>query len=268
MQNTRKSVVGRLRRKLMYKLDRWDSGLMTTGANYLDAYGWGRSKEVALPVDRYDHPIPWITYPAFSVLRRIVAPEHRVFEYGAGNSSFWFAEHTSEVVSVDHDRAWTERVSLKAPTNLTVRFFGEDAEPIRSNAAINEFFARSPDLPCTGNAKRDREHGFVCNSYTRYAAEITKHAPFDIIVVDGAARSLCAWMAGHSLTPDGIVIFDNSERWQYNAGFLALEELGFGRIDFFGIAPASTYVSCTSIFFRTTKWTKALMTVDKTTSPI
>ena len=98
----------------------------------------------------------------------------------------------------------------------------------------------------------DVAHGLNCEDFTAYAAALARWPRnyFDVIVVDGMARSLCAYMAGLWVKDDGIVIFDDAGRREYAPGYQALDEMGFGRIDFFGPGPLDTYEWCTSLFVK------------------
>lgn len=64
------------------------------------------------------------------------------------------------------------------------------------------------------------------------------------------ARSLSAWLAAKYVTPGGFVLFDNSDRWQYNAGYRALAAQGFHRLDYYGPGPVNVIEWCTSIFAK------------------
>lgn len=249
--------IRRLGRKTIRKL----RSPPAAGSMYLASYGWRDSHIQQRPIDQFNNPIPWFTYPALSVLRKVVSRDHRVFEYGCGNSSLWWAAHAHSVISVDHDAAWSREISDQAPSNLTVLLKAADNSGGDTDL-VRDFFVRNPDLPTTGNTHLDTEHGLSCLNFKSYAAEVTKYEPFDIIVVDGMARSLCAWMAGNRLKPDGFIVFDNSDRWQYNPGYKALSDLGFGRVDFVGLGPINAGPWCTSIFFRSNKWSKPLILAD------
>lgn len=249
------SFIDRVRKRLL----RYTG--MEVGSRYLDAYGWQTSKRAMRPIDEHGSPIPWITYPALTVLRTIVQPHNRVFEYGCGNSSLWWAAHARNVISVEHNAEWAAKIASQAPSNLTVLLRPlQQQEP--KQEIVESFLARKPDLPLCGSHALDIEHGLLSEGFSGYATEITKHEPFDIIVIDGMARSLCSWVAPQYLAPDGIIVFDNADRWQYNAGYLALAELGFGRVDFWGPGPVNSDPWCTSIFYRSTKWSMPLIVVD------
>lgn len=224
---------------------------------FLQRRGWDRSiLEGAIregPVDADGNPIPWITYPALSILTQLVRPDSRVFQYGGGYSTFWWAARAKEVVTVDHDAARLARVGEAKPDNVTVlcrpRYHPHANIPHHMTTAYE---AISKVQPVSANDRHNVNHGLNCPDFLGYAATLFDwpQSHFDIIVVDGMARAPCCYFAGAWVKPHGIVIVDNSDRWQYSAGLEALSDLGFGRIDFFGPCPALGYESCTSIFAR------------------
>jgi hypothetical protein len=218
---------------------------------YLQKRGWFLSL-TGIP-HNHDGVVPWITYPAFLQLKRIVRKDFKVFEYGCGSSSIWWANHTAEVVSVEHNKQWADHIAASAPANLKIvsREFGEAADETRQ-AAVAEFFANPPELPLSPDEAHNIEHGLLSEPFVAYATEITQYpeASFDVIVVDGMARTLSAWLAPKYLKPGGIIVFDNSDRWQYNGAYRALNAAGFRRIDYYGPGPVNRQEWCTSLFVR------------------
>jgi hypothetical protein len=95
-------------------------------------------------------------------------------------------------------------------------------------------------------------HGHNCRDFQGYATSLLTwpQGHFDIIVVDGMARALAAYLAAHWVRLDGLIVFDNSERTEYEAGYRWLRRLGFGRIDFWGPGPVNDFHWCTSFFVR------------------
>ena len=71
-----------------------------------------------------------------------------------------------------------------------------------------------------------------------------------MVVVDGMARCLTAILAPRCVKPGGCILFDNSDRWQYNWAYSFLREAGFHRLDFYGPGPVNKIEWCTSIFTR------------------
>lgn len=225
---------------------------LARGRSFLQGRGWDRSF-LEGPVDADGRPVPWITYPAQALLAQLVRPEFRVFEYGCGHSSLWWAARAAEVISVDHDEHWVERIRQKKPDNLTVlsRPRHHPAGEIPRNL-ITAYDAISKVQPVSRDDRHNVAHGLNCQDFLGYAATLLDwpQSHFDIIVVDGMARAPCCYFAGTWVKPYGIVVVDNADRWQYSAGLEALRDLGFGRIDLFGPSPALGYESCTSIFAR------------------
>ena len=163
-------------------------------------------------MDRNGLPVPWITYPAQHFLEQRLRHNLRVFEYGAGNSTLWWAGKVNEVVSVEHDASWYAALASKIPANVTLQL-----EP-------------------AGNP--------------RYAAAIQGAGPFDIVVVDGCDRVECARRALEELSEHGVIVFDNSDRESYSEAFHHLKNIGFRQIEFVGMAPMRARKTETSIFYR------------------
>ena len=218
---------------------------------YLNKLGWFHSQD-GTPRDQAGY-VPYITYPALRQLRRLVRPEFRVFEYGSGGSSLWWAGQVAEIISVEHDAGWAGRVAAAAPANLRVitRKASAVAVPKR-RALLKRFLATSPDLPLSPDAAHNRMHGLTTEDFVAYATEIEAHgdAKFDVIVVDGMARCFTAWLAPRHLKADGFIVFDNADRWQYNYAYQFLRDGGFYRLDFYGPGPVNRIEWCTSIFTR------------------
>lgn len=183
--------------------------------------GWHRSVRLARPVDRAANPVPWFTYPAILWLGTHLRSTDSVFEYGAGNSTLWFAARVASVLSVENDPSWCRELVTRAPSNATIMY-----------------------RPCLGgHAQAPRHDPFV------RSIETVPHQ-LDIVVVDGPARVACVHAAIPYIKNDGILILDNSDRPEYSQALDLLHTTGFGRIDFLGPVPGSGRLSCTSMFSR------------------
>jgi hypothetical protein len=218
---------------------------------YLNRMGWFASLD-GTPRDQAGY-VPYITYPALRQLARLVRPEFRVFEYGCGGSSLWWSARVREVISVEHDAGWAERVSAAGPAHLQVitRERGAPLAPKR-RALLKRFLASAPELPLSHDDGHNVMHGLITEDFAAYATEIEAHGPedFDVIVIDGMARCFAAWLAPRHLKPDGFLVFDNADRWHYNHAYRFLREAGFTRLDFYGPGPVNKIEWCTSIFTR------------------
>ena len=252
MRSAKNAFPERLRHRIDRQID-----THRFGAKYLEDQGWFESSRSLQSVGVQGAPTPWITYPAFKMLERIVRPSHKIFEYGTGNSSLWWSSKANLVAAVEHNPDWSDIIKEKAPGNLSVALRREgEAASDEHRYLIDSFLSEHPSLPSLGDRKSDIGHGLNCVDFGAYAAEPAKYGKgfFDIFVVDGMARSLCAHVAAELITDNGIIIWDNSDRRQYNPGFAGLGKLGWKRIDFYGPGPVGLREWCTSIFCRNINW--------------
>lgn len=105
--------------------------LLLAKNSVLRTTGWLRSRKEKRSVDAHGEPIPWITYPAIRFLEQRVQKSFKVFEFGSGLSTLWWAKRVSSVDSVEHDRQWLDRIAPGLPANASLKFADGD-EYIRS----------------------------------------------------------------------------------------------------------------------------------------
>jgi len=67
--------------------------------------------------------LPWITDPSIEFLEGYInskrganAPQLKIFEFGSGNSTLWFLSKGCYVTTMDHDKAWSNKVQSVADT--------------------------------------------------------------------------------------------------------------------------------------------------------
>lgn len=178
-------------------------------ASHLRQKGWFESYD-SLPVDNNNNPIPWMPYACIDFLDDRLSKNMRVFEYGCGGSTEWFAERVDEVISVEHDNDWANRVDSKSSSNVTV-------------------------------IQRDRGD---------YVDAIRNQGQFEIIVVDGLRRPECATTAVEYLTDDGVLIWDDTYRTKYKAEVSSLTDGNFRELPFQGMGPVTTNLQRTSTIYR------------------
>ncbi|TKW61205.1 MAG: class I SAM-dependent methyltransferase [Blastochloris viridis] len=183
--------------------------------HYLIQTGWFHSSASYSSIDSNKNPIPWLTYPAIDFLTPRVKTTFRVFEYGSGNSTLWWAPRVKEVIAVEHNAAWAKQVA----TNIQHL----------SNAQV--ILEPNPDS-------------------AKYTEAITQKGKFHIAVIDGSNRVECAEAALSCLTEDGVIIWDNSDRIEYKPGIASLKNAGFRQLEFTGLAPVNSNRMETSIFYR------------------
>lgn len=182
--------------------------------HYLETSGWLESVRLRRPVNGRGRSVPWYTYAAIHFLSGRDLSGLKIFEFGSGGSTIWWANKAEYVWSVEHDAGWVAEMMPKLPAN-TSYFHREDSE----------------DGP-----------------YARMAAETGER--FDIIVNDGRDRINVMRRSIDTLTERGVVIWDNADRGSYQPGFDLLTEAGFRRLDFHGHGPINGKAWLTSIFYR------------------
>lgn len=168
-------------------------------------------------VDKNGRPIPWYTYPAIEYLSQFDYTAKKVFEYGCGSSSLFWAARAASVTSVEDNPQWHEKWlrELQAP-NLTILHRAEDST--YENAIFEQ-----DDL-------------------------------YDVIVVDGKRREKCCAAAVQKLASGGIIILDDSDRintsQEYVRAGAELKKANLLQIDFYGFCPMNNYTKTTSLFLR------------------
>ena len=181
---------------------------------YLKDIGWFKAFDTRSPVDEFGDPIPWVTYSFIDFIKGRLNKQHAVFEFGSGNSTFFYAKYAGLVVSVEHDKDWYDKIVSKKPENSEMIF----SELIRGGDYSN--------MPVKLEEK------------------------FDIIIVDGRDRVNCATKAVDALSPKGVIVLDDSEREKYKPAIDFLIKSGFRHIPFSGISPGLFYLKSTSVFYK------------------
>jgi len=181
---------------------------------YLNDVGWFNAFRIGEPVDKNNQPIPWFTYPAIDFLAGRLNKNLKVFEFGSGNSSLFFAKRVSSITSVEHNKEWFEKIKNSLPENSVI-------------------------------------HHVESKSSEQYLQPFIKIGrKFDIIIIDGIFRNECLIESINFLAGESVIILDDSERVDYAEGKNFLLNKNFKRIDFNGISPGLLYQKSTSIFYR------------------
>src|SRR5574344_748693 len=125
-----------------------------------EEFGIEKSIDEKLCQDKDGNPLPWYTYPAIEYLSQFDYKDKKIFEYGCGFSSLFWAERAEKVISIEDNPKWFEKwqAELKAP-NLHI--FWRDEGEIYENAIF----------------ETDEN--------------------YDVIVIDGKRREKCAETAVH-----------------------------------------------------------------------
>ena len=183
--------------------------------SYFNSTGLYRSYRENRPVSAAGEALPWFNYPLIRLLEERLHDGLRVFEYGSGYSTLFFARHCGSVHSVEHNADWVALLEAKLPANASLS---------------------------------------TCAAGPRYlaAAEEAANAagPFDLVLVDGLDRELCLPFAARALTPGGVIILDDSHRSAYVAAVEELTTLGFRALRFFGPKPNALIEAQSLLLYR------------------
>jgi len=142
-----------------------------------------------LGTSRYlDEPEPWFEFGAVDFLAESISPGMHIFEWGAGASTLWFQNQGMNVVAVEHDQQWIEKLSPRC--NSTTRLI----------------------------------HSPLDNSYAMPDHDFSH---IDLVVIDGRKRNECASTIANnirdaSLKSGCIIVFDDSNRHRYFSGIREL----------------------------------------------
>ena len=179
-----------------------------------------KSIDEKICADKDGNPIPWYTYPAIEYLSQFDYSALRIFEYGCGYSSAFWAVRAKRVVSIEDKTEWFEKWKSEFRyENLDIRW-------------------------------RDEGDGYE-------AAIFEDKEKYDVIVIDGKRRTECAKAAIEALADGGMIILDDSDRIntseEYVKAVKILREADLLQVDFYGFCPMNCYTKTTSVFFSR-KW--------------
>ena len=166
-------------------------------------------------VDKDGNPIPWYTYPAIEYLAQFDYSDKKVFEFGCGNSSMFWAQRAKGVLAIEDNAEYFERWR-------------------------KEFQAKNLEI-----RHRDEGEGY-------YNAIFEDEEMYDVVVVDGKCRDDCAARAVKKLSKGGMIILDDSDRINHSIEYVkavnALKEGNYIQVDFYGFCPMNNFAKTTSVF--------------------
>jgi hypothetical protein len=144
--------------------------------------------------------LPWYNFNLINFLDKFLQKDFDVFEYGAGNSTIYYAEKVKNVCAIETRQEWFDFVVNSSPANGIVKIK-------------------------------------LCQDLPNFNLEIAHFGikKFDVIVVDSRDRAKCLLTAVNFLKPAGIIILDNSERGNLASAKETMKELGFAERVFEGL---------------------------------
>lgn len=185
--------------------------LATDETSFLRQRGWFESYLYGQARDAGSEALPWLTYSFIDFISPRLNTQMKLFEYGSGASTRWWAARVGSVIACEHDPQWAERVRETLPDNANVVY-----------------------RPLSGG----------------YAEEITRHdLDFDIVVIDGRDRVNCARFC-QGLKEEAVIVWDNADRSTYKEGLMLLRNRGYNMIEFAGMGPINIYGWSTAVLYH------------------
>jgi len=182
--------------------------------SYLHTTGWMKSLGNEVPVDQDGNPIPWMNFPVVAFLKERLHKDLRLFEFGSGYSTQFYAQRVDHVTSVEHEREWFSVVEGMSPNNVDVVFCEQDV---------------------------DEDY---CRAITNAGAQ------FDVVIIDGRDRVNCVKQSIGALSSRGVIVLDDSQRTEYQEAIVYAESKGFRSLNFEGLKPNGRYSDRTTLLYR------------------
>lgn len=156
--------------------------------------------------------MPWLPFALIDELALRTGARTRVFEYGGGGSTLWFADRGTRVITVEHDPRWAK--------------------------VLSEMLSDFRDV-----AILERARG---NDYIE-AIQPYEDDSFDVVLVDGRDRVECFIEAIPKVRRGGLLILDDVDRRRYARAFEAID---WPRRKMIGFAPCKPTLAYTAVFER------------------
>ncbi len=159
---------------------------------------------------RPDHllrtPEPWLVFAAIDVLDRMDLRGARVFEYGSGGSTLYWLKRGASCVSIEHNPAWYAMLSERLGSAADVDY--RLVLPVPGDPGAD------PSDPDAYASDEVSHRGLNFRDYCTQIDEFSDKS-FDIVVIDGRARTSCIKHAASKVRRGGLLIVDNDERPHY-----------------------------------------------------
>jgi hypothetical protein len=145
--------------------------------------------------------LPWLTYEAIRQLKGIISSHMKVFEYGSGGSTLFLAKRANEVISIEHDKDWYQKVSAQVLNKSNVKLILVQPDTNKNEEYLTHYGREGSEY-----------------SFKDYVSIIDTYPDnyFDVILIDGRARTKCYDHAWPKLKKEGFLVFDNTEREMYH----------------------------------------------------
>ncbi len=190
------------------------SNLIDNQNSYLHLTGWMSSFRSNKPINLEGSPIPWMNLPVVAFLEEKLTKDLKLFEFGSGYSTHFYAKRVKTVTSLEYDQSWFQTVQEQVPSNVNMIFTPNDID------------------------------GEYCRTITK------SNDRYDVVIVDGRDRVNCIKQAIPCLSEQGLIILDDSSREKYQSGIEFAKNHGFRVLNFQGLKATGFGIDQSSIIYR------------------
>lgn len=140
---------------------------------------------------------PLLPIDAVEWLDRFLTKDMKVFEWGSGGSTIFFAKRVDTIISIEYDPVWYNKVS----------------QFLKKNGLLNcHCFLKEPKAFGSPNyISTSKNYGGL--NFENYCKVIEEYPDdyFDLILIDGAIRPACVSHAMKKVRPGGFIFYDDSD---------------------------------------------------------
>lgn len=153
--------------------------------------------------------LPWMTDKQIAKVKAYLKPSNIMLEWGAGGSTMYFAKFVKELHSIEHIEKWCNQ---DFPSNVSINHVHPDYHPKKDPGV------KGSTIPQDKYDEIKAEHPYAndhaIKRYWQFKSYVDKVADlgvekFDRVLIDGRARSFCAFKVLDFIGPRALVFIDN-----------------------------------------------------------
>ena len=158
----------------------------------------------------------------------------KMLEWGAGGSTLYFSSMVGKFVSIENDRGWYDKLLSDINDNVELHYVHQHEYKYDEELDENAFDILEGDganvSEFTYNGKiinwvtRGRIDWHCYMDYIRHPINLSDR-DYDVILVDGRARAMCAYVAKDLLKDNGHLLFHDFNNRPYYHGILKWYEV-------------------------------------------
>lgn len=169
----------------------------------------------------------------------------KMLEWGSGGTTLYFPQMIDKYVSIEHDKKWYDIIKSKIHKNVefyhvpteTTTYSEDDSFIIEletkafdilegnknwyENHGVKEISKTDDKIYWTTRGRIDWHMGI---DYIKKPLDL-EHRDYDVVLVDGRCRAMCAYTTQYLLNDDGYLLFHDFNHREYYHGILKYYEI-------------------------------------------